>query len=168
MRRILFVLFAYVLLAVSPAAAHTDLVSSDPTDGQTLKKPPSTISLTFGEDLLTGGNRLVAQDQDGVAVEIGAPQVAGTVLSATWPGSAAQGTYTVSYRTVAQDGHPLEGKVRFTIASPAATSPTAATAASPAAQTVPDKAPNPALILGPLLLVVLLGGAGFFVWRSRE
>ena len=43
MRRILFVLFAYVLLAVSPAAAHTELVSSDPTDGQTMKKPPAKL-----------------------------------------------------------------------------------------------------------------------------
>ncbi len=168
MRRILFVLFAYALLAVSPAVAHTDLVSSDPGDGQTLKKAPGTISLTFGEELLSAGSRLVAQDEDGVAVEIGPPRVTGPKLSATWPGSAAKGTYTVSYRTVAQDGHPLEGKVRFTIASPAATSPTPATAASPAAQTVPDEASNPALILGPLVLVVLLGGAGFFVWRSRE
>lgn len=171
MRRILFALFACVLLAVSPAAAHTDLVSSEPSDGQTLRKPPRTISLTFGENLLSAGSRLVAQDADGAAVTIGSPQVDGAVLSAAWPSSAAQGAFTVSYRTVAADGHPLEGKVRFTIAAPAPASATPATQVSPAAGTVPDQTSqtvNPALIWGPLLLVVLLAGAGVFVWRSRE
>ena len=99
----------FAAAVASPAAAHTDLVSSNPEDGQTLTAPPEQVTLRFGEDLLTGGAQVVAKDDTGVKVGLGPAEVSGTRLSATWPQTADGGTYTVSWRAVADDGHPLEG-----------------------------------------------------------
>ena len=156
---------AITLFAVAPAAAHTDLISTKPKDGATLSAPPQAVTLTFGEDLLTGGDKLVARDADGTAVDLGPSKVEGPTLSATWPASAAAGAYTVSYRAVAEDGHPLEGTVRFTIASPAQ-SP------SPVAQVQPPAEPaeqssSGVTLWAPLALIAALAVAGGLFWRSR-
>lgn len=172
LRRIMLAAFALSVVTVAPAAAHTDLTGTNPRDGQSLRKPPAEITLTFGEDLLDGGDKLVAKDADGTPVALGQPRVDGPVLSADWPKAAADGTYTVSYRAVASDGHPLQGKFSFTVTAPKPASPSASapgqappTAEPAAAQTT---ATNPWLIAGPALLIVVLAAAGFFVWRSRE
>lgn len=150
---------AFTLIAAAPAAAHTDLVKSDPQQGASLAAPPSEVVLTFGEELLAGGDKLVARDGQGAKVDLGPSQVDGPVLSATWPASAASGTYTVSYRAVADDGHPLEGTVNFAIkAAPQEVAP------SPA---VADTASNPARIWAPIALLVALLVAGGLFWRSR-
>lgn len=162
--------FAMLLAIVTaaPAAAHSDLISTDPTDGQSLAQPPADVSLRFGEDLLPAGYRLVAKDADGVVVALGETEVDGAVLSATWPASAASGQYRVAYRAVAADGHPLEGSFTFTIKGPKAATDTPVPEASPS----PASAPAPAEGSGvnpwlPIGLVAALLVAGVFVWKSR-
>ena len=130
--RRLWALLAMALLAVTavtPAVAHTDLVSSDPADGQTLSAPPQKLTMRFGEDILDGGARVVAEDDRGAEVALGPVQVAGPDLIATWPQTAAAGKYTVAWRAVSDDGHPLEGTFAFTVKSadesPTADTPTA-------------------------------------------
>lgn len=161
LRRILAVCALLVVMS-APAQAHTDLVSSAPRDGQTLKKAPQSVTLTFGEDLLPGGDKLVAKDDAGARIDLEAT-TDGPRLSAPWPAQANAGTYKVAYRAVAADGHPLEGSITFTIAAPAQSpSPAALPAETPAS------ASNPWLIAGPALLVLVLGAGGYLVWRSRE
>lgn len=162
-RRWMLLVAAFFVVSIAvPAAAHTDLVSSDPQEGQTLTTSPDTIRLTFGEDLLTAGDRLVAEDADGASVDLGPSSVKGAVLSADWPTTAGAGQYTVSYRAVAEDGHPLEGRITFQIKDKSASpSPVAAPT-----QTQPQSS-SPVRILAPALLIAALLGAGFFVWRSR-
>ena len=43
---------AFVFGGMTPASAHTDLVSSDPRDGAELAAPPAQVTLVFAEDLL--------------------------------------------------------------------------------------------------------------------
>ncbi len=172
--RRMWALLAVVFLTAavaSPAAAHTDLVSSSPEDGQTLTAPPEQVTLRFGEDLLTAGAQIVAKDDTGVKVGLGPAEVSGTRVSATWPQTADGGVYTVSWRAVADDGHPLEGAFSFTVkaAQPkaASASPEPVTATpSPAAATDDESGQGMNLLL-PALFVVALAAVGFFVWRSR-
>lgn len=167
-RWVLLVAAFFVVSIAVPAAAHTDLVSSDPQQGQTLTTAPDTIRLTFGEDLLTAGDRLVAEAADGASVDLGPSSVKGAVLSADWPTTAGSGQYTVSYRAVAEDGHPLEGRITFQITDKSAAPSTVASPSPVAAPTqTQPQASSPVRILAPALLIAALLGAGFFVWRSR-
>jgi copper resistance protein C len=162
----------FAVAVASPAAAHTELVSSNPEDGQTLTAPPEQVTLRFGEDLLPAGAQIVAKDDTGVEVGLGPAEVSGTKLSATWPQTADTGTYTVAWRAVAGDGHPLEGTFTFAVKGAGPTSsPEPASASpepvspSPAAAT--DESGQGMNLLLPALFVVALAAVGFFVWRSR-
>ena len=173
---VLVVAALMALFTVAPAAAHTSLISTDPADGQTLKKPPATVSLRFAEPLLDAGARMVAKDTAGATIDLGSAQVQGQTLTAQWPATADSGTYTVAYRAVAGDGHPLEGRFSFSIESatrspePPAPAESAVTAspevsASPvAAATEQNSGINP--LVWVLAALALLGG-GIFIWRSR-
>lgn len=162
-----FLAFVALLLSIAgaPAHAHTDLESTSPTDGQTLKAAPRQVSLTFAESLLKGGQRLVAQNAAGDKIELSAT-VDGTSISAPWPQSEQSGRYKVSYRVVAEDGHPLEGAITFTVDAPAASaSPVSAPSPEP---TVQETSTGSAMNLWlPALLVIAALVAGFFIWRSR-
>ena len=98
-----------------PAAAHSELVSSSPANGSSGPGKPTEVQLTFNEDISTTGLQVVAQGSAG-AVALGTPTVSGAVVSAAWPQSAPAGTYTVSYRVVSADGHPVDGSISFTYA----------------------------------------------------
>ena len=166
-RRALLAAAVVALYAVAPASAHTDLESSDPADGAMLQTVPEQVTLTFGEDLLTEGDRLVAKDDTGVQVNLGPSQVNGPRLRATWPETSDAGRYTVSYRAVAADGHPLEGRIQFTI-SPESAAPQVSASPSPVAEQTEQTATNPWLLAAPLLLIAALAAGGMYVWRSRE
>lgn len=154
---------AFTVLAVAPAAAHTELISSSPKDGAALSAPPDEVSLKFGEDLLAGGDKLVAEDAQGATVDLGPSTVDGATLSATWPASAATGEYRVSYRAVAEDGHPLEGTLTFSVS--ATPEPTVQSAAPTAETTEPSS--TGVNIWAPLALIAALLVAGGWFWKSR-
>ncbi len=173
---VLLVAALMALFTVAPAAAHTSLISTDPADGQTLKKPPATVSLRFAEPLLDAGARMVAKDSTGATIELGPAQVQGQTLTAPWPTAADSGTYTVAYRAVAGDGHPLEGRFSFSIES-ATRSPEPPAPAESAVPPAPDVSASPVSAatgqstgINPLVWVlaaVALLGGGVLIWRSR-
>jgi methionine-rich copper-binding protein CopC len=174
--RRMWVLLAAVALAVvsiAPAAAHTDLLSSDPEDGQTLAAPPERVTLRFGQDLLTAGAQIVAKDDTGVKVGLGPAEVSGSRVSATWPGTADGGAYTVSWRAVAADGHPLEGRFTFTVVAEQVSAPASQAPVqepSPVASPVASEQDQGGSGFNPLLpavFIVLVAAVGLFVWRSR-
>jgi methionine-rich copper-binding protein CopC len=156
----------------APASAHTALHSSSPADGATLPAAPAQVRLGFTEapsadplDLAVTLDRQVVPPAGPVRVE-GNDVVAPVSL----PGP---GTYTVAYRVVSSDGHPVTGTVRFTVtggsASPAAdaaggTAPSPATSAKPSPSTsaaAPVQPPHDAsrwpLVVIALVLLVLVG-----------
>lgn len=173
---VLLVAALMALFPVAPAAAHTSLISTDPADGQTLKKPPAAVSLRFAEPLLDAGARLVAKDANGATLDLGPAQVQGQTLTAQWPTTADSGSYTVAYRAVAGDGHPLEGRFSFSIESATRSLEPPAPAES-AVTPAPDVSASPVSAateetggINPLvwvLAVLALLGGGVFIWRSR-
>jgi methionine-rich copper-binding protein CopC len=133
--RSLVVVVAGLMAAIAPisaASAHDQLKSTDPAANSTVATAPSTITLTFEEAPLAQGDFVTATSATGEIVALGAPVVNEDTVSATWPASASSGTYTVSWRVVADDGHPVDGTFAFTIAespSPSA-SPSESTSSS--------------------------------------
>ena len=74
-----------VLFVASPAAAHAQLISSDPAAGAHLDAPPKQLTLTFGEgvSLIRNGMRLLGKDA--AAQTLGEPRVDGTVVTVPVP-----------------------------------------------------------------------------------
>lgn len=122
-------------LGASPALAHSDLVSSSPAEGQALDAAPAQVELTFNEEISDAGLQVVAQGPQG-PVSLGTPQLAGPKVTVPWPQTAPAGSYTVSYRVVSADGHPIDGSLPFSYGgAAAATAPPAGATASPSAAT---------------------------------
>jgi len=118
----LFLFIGFILLSATPASAHTSLVSSLPESGAVLNEVPSEVRLKFNEDLLLidtkNPNRIEVINGIGQVVSgmtmVDGPEIY-TPLDLSFEPS---GEYTVKYRVVSADGHPIEGDYQFTVASP--------------------------------------------------
>lgn len=118
----------------APAAAHTALVSSSPAAGATVEAPAS-VSLTFSEALLTIGAGIVVLDAQGVdhasgGVYFPQPSTVQVDVAPLQPGA-----YTTQWRVVADDGHPIEGTLPFTVV--AAPPPTPSATPDPSGSVAP-------------------------------
>ncbi|MDH6518025.1 copper transport protein [Streptomyces sp. SAI-135] len=103
------------------ASAHAALRATDPEDGTVLRSAPRDITLTFTESvgLLDDSFRVLAPD--GKRVKVGdAGHGAGGSETArvTLPARLAQGTYTVAWRVVSADSHPVSGAFTFSVGKP--------------------------------------------------
>ncbi|ROS73768.1 hypothetical protein EDF24_2769 [Curtobacterium sp. PhB130] len=128
------------LVLADPADAHSALVSSNPTDGQTVHAPIDRVDLTFSEAPLTGldaGLRIEVRDGAGADVSTGEVLVDGTTMSKAV--ALTDGAYTVRWRYVSPDGHPITGELGFTAALRATTP----TAAAPSVSPSEDPSPGP-------------------------
>lgn len=81
------------------------------------------------------------------------------------------GTYTVAYRVVSADGHPVQGSYPFTVADPTSSAaPVAnvsasASAPSAAAAVEPDGGPNAGVLVAGAALVLLVLATAGLLWR---
>lgn len=120
-RLALLLLSLTVLGAVlaSPASAHTDLVSASLSPGSTVRPGASDLTLTFASPLIAEGTQILVQDSSGTnhasAASTLGPQSRVQLESLSTPG-----TYSVVYRAVAGDGHPIIGSYEFRVAGSAA------------------------------------------------
>ena len=125
-----------LLIAQAPAvSAHTELLLSDPADGAYLDAVPTEVLMTFSEDLLPETVNVSVADGNGMVIRVLDLIVDGAYVTVSWPAGLTGPDYTVNYRVVSQDGHPVSGSVSFT-AGPAASSP-APGASSVGSVTVP-------------------------------
>ncbi|NHC12794.1 copper resistance CopC family protein [Motilibacter deserti] len=113
---LLGVLAPALLLTASPAAAHTALVSSFPSEGEALESGPPQVELDFDEDVSSVGLALVLSGPDGQGVELGQAAADGATVTAPLAAAVAAGAYTLDWRVVSADGHPVSGRVTFSVA----------------------------------------------------
>jgi copper transport protein len=103
----------------APAAAHANLVGSDPAEGAILDAPPGQVVLSFSEPVRLVADRIAVIGPDGDPVHDGEPRVDGAdVVIPIGDGGGAIGTYLVSYRVVSQDSHPIAGAVTYSVGAP--------------------------------------------------
>lgn len=183
---------AAVLLGLSvpsPASAHAGLTASDPASGATVSADLDRVTLTFTEAPLTGlqaGLRVEVRDASGTDESTGQVVVSGTTMSKAVTLSA--GPHAVLWRYVSPDGHPIDGRVDFTVtaasagssATPEPSSPPAAGSSSPAAagSSLPPTAGSSSStsgvpgavpwVLGGIVVLLLGAGAAAVVVRRRR
>ncbi|MFH8657805.1 copper resistance CopC/CopD family protein [Streptomyces afghaniensis] len=114
-----------LLFSAAPASAHAALRSTDPDDGSVVQRAPRHLTLTFTESvgLLDDSFRVFGPDQR--RVHTGEAQHAdgrSETARVGLPGKLAQGTYTVAWRVVSSDSHPVSGAFTFSVGKRSATS----------------------------------------------
>ncbi|MFI9570144.1 copper resistance protein CopC [Microbispora rosea] len=144
-------LVAALLLCVAPALpaeAHTSLKSSDPQKNAQVKTLQK-VTLEFADSVQFPV--VVVRGEDGKSYEKGEPVVDGPKVTEAVSEPVPPGRYTIAWRVVSPDGHPLEGEIPFTVVgdqsigaatsaaapgdpSPASAPAAAAPATAPAAQ----------------------------------
>lgn len=135
------VTFATLIGGAGVASAHDVLVGSDPASGAQLATSPKQVRLTFNEPVKPGYNNVNVIGPDGAQFATGQAQVDGTNVTAGVKELSTAGTYTVAYRVLSEDGHPVDGKFTFTLTQP--TKPGGQSVA-PAAPPAPGGTPTPA------------------------
>ena len=114
------VVTAIVLLTgwfLAPAAvAHDMLIDSSPADGAVVIESLETVTLTFNNPPMEVGSVLVVEDVDGATVVEAEGVVEGTEVRLDLDEPLPNGDYTVAWRVASSDGHPIEGRIPFTLA----------------------------------------------------
>ncbi len=135
------------VLTAGAARAHNSLTGATPAKNATLDESPGGVELTFLQKVDPAALTITVTDAGQRAVPAGPPRADGKTGSITFPEPLPNGVYTVTYRVVSQDGHPVRGSYRFTVADPAAAqaspeaeSPAAAPEASPSEASSPEAA----------------------------
>ena len=162
-------LFLLSVLMAPTASAHADLQVSTPEDGESLEIAPEEIRLTFSEELFEELVEISILDAAGdlySRIEVEQTPPPGTDVIFPWPTQAPPGDYSIAYRVVSADGHPVTGTISFSYAatavepstpepSPSDTAPqptpsdstpsaeSSTPAASPAASSPTASAPSP-------------------------
>lgn len=134
------ILAALALLAVtvwgaSTAQAHSELLSVSPMDGARLDVAPTQVVLTFSANVI-GDFTQVEVRRGEAPIALTAPVSAANTVTQALPADLGAGTYTVTFRIVSADSHPVGGQSSFSVTSPSA-APTPSASGSPSSSTSP-------------------------------
>ncbi len=113
---------AALLLAPAPAFAHDVLIDSDPEDGTTLDTVPEEVVLTFNNSPMEGGSgsAIVVTGPDGEEHQEGDLTFDGPEVSVGLVPLTEAGEYSIAFRVVSSDGHPIQDTLDFTVSEEAA------------------------------------------------
>ncbi|MFI7297514.1 copper resistance CopC/CopD family protein [Streptomyces sp. NPDC050121] len=115
-----------LLLGGGPASAHAALRSADPADGSVVKTAPGSITLTFTESVGLLDDSFRVFDPDNQRLKTGKSEHAdgrADTARITLPGKLGTGTFTVAWRVVSADSHPIAGAFTFSVGEPSAIPP---------------------------------------------
>ncbi|RCG30720.1 copper resistance protein CopC [Sphaerisporangium album] len=171
MRRFLTVLLAAcaaLAVGAAPALAHNVLTGSDPKDGARFGSLPGQATLTFDQPVRADFAQMALTFPGGAVYKLDV-LVAGNDVIATLPVSGEPGAYVIGYQILSNDGHPVSGKIGFTVtgpagASPGTSSPLVTTTGGPLVEVAAaPPASGGGWVWGLLVVALLLSGLGILV-----
>ncbi|MFJ7967898.1 copper resistance CopC/CopD family protein [Streptomyces sp. NPDC096324] len=154
---------------VGGASAHAALTGTDPREGSVLKSAPRRVTLTFSESIGLFDDSFRVLDPENRRVRTGEPEHAdgrSDTAGVTLPRGLGDGTYTVAWRVVSADSHPVSGAFTFSVGKPSATpAPPPPTAGDPLSSALYDIAryaayTGLALLIGAVTFVLACGFPG--------
>ncbi|MFG2696227.1 copper resistance protein CopC [Kitasatospora sp. NPDC048407] len=102
-----------VLVSAPRAAAHAQLLESSPAADSVVAESPTSITLTFDSAVQAGYTTIVVAGTDGTSYSDGAPTATDREVRQK-VGRLPKGLVQVTWRAVAADGAPLQGRFSFT------------------------------------------------------
>jgi methionine-rich copper-binding protein CopC len=99
----------------TPALAHTALKRSDPAKNAKVEKLEQ-VELEFTQPVRLP--TVIVRGPDGQNVHEGKAEADGRIVTQDVADELPAGKYTIAYRVVSPDGHPVEGEIPFTVVAP--------------------------------------------------
>lgn len=148
--------------STGPASAHAALLETSPADDEVVETVPASAELRFNEpvELIDGAIRLFPSNGDPQTLKA---QTRDHSVIVDLPQELPDGTYSLSYRVVSADGHPVGGAVTFHIGEASASTPAPTT---PDADTTPTSTEAAVTILTVLQYLGLLIFAGWLFFDT--
>ncbi|WP_368941803.1 copper resistance protein CopC, partial [Bacillus cereus] len=122
MRRLgtwLLLVCVLIILIPQSASAHAYVVKSNPTENETLKKAPSVVKIEFDEDIqISSFNTLYVRDTSGKRVDLKDAHIDKKnkkLLEAGLKENLKNGLYSIQWKAISADGHPIQGVIPFRI-----------------------------------------------------
>ncbi|MET9423156.1 copper resistance protein CopC [Streptomyces sp. NPDC006540] len=118
-------LLGALLAGASPAAAHAALTGSNPKDGAVVATAPKEVTLTFSEQIAMGDDSIRVLEPSGKRADTAKVRDLGTGGTVAYGvdlhSGLPDGTYTVAWKAVSADSHPVSGAFTFSIGAPSST-----------------------------------------------
>jgi methionine-rich copper-binding protein CopC len=150
------------MVPAAAAQAHDVIETTDPTNGSTVRTVPSKIGLTFNHTPIAIGSVVRVEDATGTDQTDGPVTIVDNQVTQAVKSEAPDGKYTVIWRVVSSDGHPIEGTFTFTAGS-ASTPGTATSAPAPAGGGIQTELITAGSVAVVLIIALVL--AGIFIKR---
>jgi len=163
---VMVALFGLMLAGATAASAHAALLSTDPAQNTVVQTAPTEVTLHFSEQVTLATDDLRVFDASGKRVDSGPTGHAGsddtTAQVKLLPGLP-QGTYTVAWRAISADTHPVSGAFTFSYGHASATTTVAGEKATKGNPVVGDlyglsrgvQYGSYALLIGSVVLVLI-------------
>jgi methionine-rich copper-binding protein CopC len=145
------------LLDAGQAQAHDVLVSTQPPSDSTLTAAPPEVTLTFDKPVQLGFTEVEVVGPGTTYWAAGLPTVSGDTVTAPLRPLGPAGRYTIRYRIVSADGHPVSGQAGFTLTVAGSGSPAAGVVGPRSLQAA--RSPDPVAATSPFWLWFGTGGA---------
>ncbi len=110
-----FVSVAALFVLAAPASAHAVLEGANPAPQANLSASPGSVTLEFSEKVDVRADGIQVLDQQGSTIRTGRPthpSGQSKVVRASLP-KLGKGLYTVAWRAVSEDSHPIQGAFTF-------------------------------------------------------
>jgi copper resistance protein C len=164
---VLFAACVLTLLAAGPAAAHSVLLATSPVSSSRIASAPDVVVLTFNEMPRGEYSAIHIVGPDGARRDSGHVKVLNDTVSEALGGTRPAGLYTVDWRVISADGHPVSGQFTFTTTSQAsALGPRQPDTVGTA--TTKKSSSNTVIIVVIVIVVVVVVIAGLVFLRRRR
>lgn len=111
MKKVVILLLISIFALPFTAMAHTTLTSSNPAEGELLNAQPEQIELMFGTAIEEGSTMTLKGPE--ASIELGEIAVSDKVMTGQLNSDLPNGQYTIDWKIIGEDGHPIEGQILF-------------------------------------------------------
>ena len=112
--RLLATLLAAATLSAAPAFAHGGMMETSIHDNASFAQAPAEFKVEFEHESAITNLMLITADKKMIALDFKPSKTMGKDYTIPLP-TLATGSYTLSWKSMAKDGHAMPGAVRFTV-----------------------------------------------------
>jgi methionine-rich copper-binding protein CopC len=107
-------LIAAAMLSTAPAFAHGGLVETSIENNASFAQNPVEFKIEFEHDSMISSIMLMTANNKMIALDYKPTKTLGKAFTVPLP-KLDKGAYTLSWKSVAKDGHAMPGAVKFTV-----------------------------------------------------